>query len=83
MQGVLLNVLARTQAEVSLQRKKRITDLFSGKQTLGSSVFLSSHSSSGQLHKCFSNFRAVLLFEYPGLNWNLQAKMPDYDCKTH
>lgn len=80
MQGVLPNVLARTQSEVC---KEIIKDLFSEKQTLGLSVFLSSHSSSGQLHKCLSNFRAVLLFGCPGLNLSLQAKMPDCDFKTH
>lgn len=63
--------------------KEIIQDLFSEKQTLGSSVFLSLHSSNGQLHKCLSNFRAVLLFGSPGLNLSLQAEMPDCGFKTH
>lgn len=57
--------------------KEIIQDLFSEKQTLGSSVFLSFDSSNGQLHEHLFNFRAILLFGSPGLNLNFQVEMPD------
>lgn len=63
--------------------KEIMQDFFAERQTLGSSVFLSLHSSNGQLHKCLYNFRAVLLFGSLGLNLSLQVEMPEWDFKTH
>lgn len=74
MQVVLLNVLARTHLEVSLQRNNK--GFISREADFGFECSFFTFIQQPAAQKRLSNFRAVLLFVYPGLNLSLQAKMP-------